>query len=642
MTFQQFALNNIIRSKRTYVAHFLSSAFSVMVFFMYSLLVFHPDLQGELTTVSVTLSALGKMGMQTSQYVIFIFSFFCLLYSVSVFLKTRKKEFGSLMLQGMSPRQLHQLVFLENMLIGITAIVCGILMGLILAKLILIISSNILGIHKGLTFYVPITAILMTFGAFLLLFLAISLLTLRIVKVGKIIELLRSEEKPRSEPKASIVLSLLAIILIIVGYELEFYFTLHQNLIFLIPTGVVLVIIGTYFIFTQFSVYILYKLKRKEAIFLKRLNLLTISELIYRMRDNAIMFFLVAIISAVSFTGIGTFMALGNPGLSEMTNPFAFTYQSSLKNKQEETHVQEINNKLKENHFSYREATATPKETENNLIVFSLTDFNSIANALGKPRESLTNDNETIVVPITVTQQKKFRKKESISKTIDLIQGDLDIQFRVKKTVPYIGWDGQVSGKTMIVVSDNMYEKIPSWSRDKTDLRKYHVFTVKDWEKSKEVASELEHSIPMDEKGDYFLSSLVRQWLSDKQENGILLIISALVGIVFFTFAASFLYARLYTDLERDQQQYMTIAKVGLTQNELKKVITRQLCIMFFLPLTLAVVHSVVAFTALQQLVSFSIVTDSVIILTCFICLQFMYFFVIRTRYLRYLYKKIM
>ncbi len=60
MTFQQFALNNIIRSKRTYVAHFLSSAFSVMVFFMYSLLVFHPDLQGELTTVSVTLSALGK------------------------------------------------------------------------------------------------------------------------------------------------------------------------------------------------------------------------------------------------------------------------------------------------------------------------------------------------------------------------------------------------------------------------------------------------------------------------------------------------------------------------------------------------------------------------------------------------------
>ncbi len=134
--------------------------------------------------------------MQTSQYVIFIFSFFCLLYSVSVFLKTRKKEFGSLMLQGMSPRQLHQLVFIENMLIGITAIVCGILMGLIL-----IISSNILGIHKGLTFYVPINAILMTFGAFSLLFLAISLLTLRIIKVGKIIELLRSEEKTRSDLK---------------------------------------------------------------------------------------------------------------------------------------------------------------------------------------------------------------------------------------------------------------------------------------------------------------------------------------------------------------------------------------------------------------------------------------------------------
>ncbi len=129
-------------------------------------------------------------------------------------------------------------------------------------------------------------------------------------------------------------------------------------------------------------------------------------------------FFWVAIISAVSFTGIGTFMALGNPGLSEMTNPFAFTYQSSLKNKQEETHVQEINNKLKENHFSYRDATATPKETENNLIVFSLTDFNSIANVLGKPRESLTNDNETIVVPITVTQQKNLERKRALVKRL--------------------------------------------------------------------------------------------------------------------------------------------------------------------------------------------------------------------------------
>ncbi|HDR6317908.1 TPA: ABC transporter permease [Bacillus thuringiensis] len=642
MTFQQFALNNIIRSKRTYVAHFLSSAFSVMFFFIYSLLVFHPDLRGELTTVSVTLSALGEIGMQTSQYIIFIFSFFCLVYSVRVFLKTRKKEFGFLMLQGMSPRQLHQLVFIENMVIGITAILCGIVMGLILAKLILIICSNILGIQKGLTFYVPIKAILMTTIAFSLLFLAISLLTLRIVKVGQIIELLRSEEKPKSEPKASIFLSLLAIILIIGGYELEFYFTMHQNLFFLIPTGVVLVVIGTYFIFTQFSVYTLHILKRKESIFLKRLNLLTISELIYRMRDNAIMFFLVAIISAVSFTGIGIFMSLGNPGLSAMTNPFAFTYQSSPENKAEKTHVLQINKKLEEFHFSYREAAAIPKKTENNLIVFRLTDFNSIAYALGQPRESLKNDDETIIVPTTASQLTKFKKKENVGTTIDLLQGDMDVQFHVKKTVPYIGWNGQEIGKIMVVVSDSMYEKIPSLSRDEMKLWKYHVFVVKDWVKSKEAASELEHSIPMDEKGDYSLNSLVIQWLSDKQENGMLLIISALVGIVFFTFAASFLYARLYTDLERDQQQYMTIAKVGLTQNELKKVITRQLCIMFFLPLAIAVVHSVVAFTVLQQLVSFSIVKDSFIILTSFIFLQFMYFFVIRSRYLRYLYKKIM
>ncbi|WMX58182.1 FtsX-like permease family protein [Peribacillus sp. R9-11] len=642
MTFRQFAFNNIIRNKRTYVAHFLSSAFSVMVFFIYALLVFHPDLQGELTTISATINILGKIGMQTSQYLIFIFSFFFLLYSVSAFLKVRKKEFGLLMIQGMSPRQLHQLLFIENMLIGMAAIICGITVGLILAKLVLIICANIFAIHKGLAFYIPIKAILMTVGAFLLLFLSIALLTSRIVKVGQLIELLLSEEKPKPEPKASIVLSLLAIILIVVGYAVEFYFTLHQNLLVLIPIGVVLVVIGTYFLFTQLSVYMLYILKRKESIFLKKLNLLTISELIYRMKDNAIMFFMVAIISAVSFTGIGTFMSLGNPGLAEMTNPFAFTYQSSPENKQEETHVSEIKKQLSEARFSYHEGTATPKETENDLIIFSLADFNSIANALGHPKETIRNDDEAIIVPTTVSQQTKFRNKEDVIKTIDLLQGNMDIQFHIKKTVSYIGWNEKDTGKTMVVVSDSMYEKIPNMSLNAMGLPKYHVFAVKDWEKSKEVASQLQHSIPLDEEGKYYLNSLVLQWLSDKQENGMLLIISALVGIVFFTFAASFLYSRLYTDLERDQQQYKTIAKVGLTQNELKKIITRQLCIMFFLPITIAVVHSIVAFNALQNLVSFSIVTDSFVILVSFMFLQIVYFFVIRWRYLRYLYKKTM
>lgn len=92
MNFRQFAVNNVLRSKRTYIAHFLSSAFSVMIFFVYGLLAFHPQIEDGIGASSGTLSMLGTMGMNVAQYIVYIFSFFFLLYSVGAFIKIRKKN----------------------------------------------------------------------------------------------------------------------------------------------------------------------------------------------------------------------------------------------------------------------------------------------------------------------------------------------------------------------------------------------------------------------------------------------------------------------------------------------------------------------------------------------------------------------
>lgn len=144
----------------------------------------------------------------------------------------------------------------------------------------------------------------------------------------------------------------------------------------------------------------------------------------------------------------------------------------------------------------------------------------------------------------------------------------------------------------------------------------------------------------MNESGEYsyYLKSLYLQWKGALQQNGILLIVSGLVGIVFFTFAASFVYFRLYTDLARDEQQYRMIAKVGLSRRELRTIVTRQLVMMFFLPMLVALIHTVVAFVGLQQLVDFSIVGHSVNIFIFFLGLQIVYFLVTRWRYLNRMY----
>lgn len=647
MTFQQFAFNNIMRSKRTYAAHFLSSTFSVMVFFTYALLLFHPNLQGELASTSVRMSQLGTMGMKISQYLIFIFSFFFLLYSVSSFLKTRKKEFGILMIHGMTPSQLNKLIFLENMLIGIASITFGILIGLIFSKLILLLCANILAIDNGLPFYIPIKAVFMTVGAFLALFLFISLFTSKMVKVNKLIELIKLEEKPKPEPKTSKVLAILSLVLIGLGYGFVFYFVkaIDFNMPYLV-IGVGCVVVGTYFLFSQLSVYVLHVLKKKDSVFFNKTNLLTISELAYRMRDNATMFFMLAIISAVAFTGIGTCLAMGNRGLAEMANPFAYTYTSMNGNKQEEEHIAEIKKQLTSSKFSFQVGVVSPKYSENNYTLIKISEYNQFAKLFGHKTEKLDNNQEIMLVPTTVSEKEKYVRGEGIPSTIDVVQGNLEMTLNVKKVIPHLTLP--IRGSATLVISDSLYDKIPTIrvEGDSKGIEKIYGFPVKDWEKTKDVTKKLEKTMGkesmMKSHYSFIFQSLYSQWISSKQENGILLIVSALVGIVFFTFAASLLYFRLYADLEREQQQYEMIAKVGLSRKELKKIVTRQLMLMFFLPITLAVIHSSVAFIALQQLVDFSVLKTSIFIFLAFVAIQSIYFFIIRWRYLQQLYKKIM
>ena len=83
------------------------------------------------------------------------------------------------------------------------------------------------------------------------------------------------------------------------------------------------------------------------------------------------------------------------------------------------------------------------------------------------------------------------------------------------------------------------------------------------------------------------------------------------------------------------------IAKVGLSKPELKKIVSRQLALLFFLPFVIAITHSAVAFTALQELADFSVLGSSIMVLISFLVLQIIYFYAVRAQYLKKMYKTI-
>ncbi|AWP29543.1 ABC transporter permease [Paenibacillus sp. Cedars] len=641
MNFRQFAINNVLRSKRTYIAHFLSSAFSVMIFFTYGLLSFHPQLKDGLVSSSGTLSMLGTMGMTVSQYIVFVFSFFFLLYSVGAFIKVRKKEFGILMILGMSRKQLNRMLFIENILIGAAAIIAGMGIGMLFSKLILLISAKLMAVDQGLPFYFPLQALVMTAVAYAVLFLLIALFSSLMLRKGTLLALVKAEESPKPQPKASPWLAVLAVFLIAAGYGMVMAFAILQifNLLLLLG-GVVLVITGTYFLFTQFSVYFMRYLQKRERFFFRKTNLLTVSELLYRIKDNAVMFFLVSVISASAFTGIGTTLAIGDPGLSAMENPYAYTY--SMYDEDEDKgnrHLDIIREELKKGGLDYKEAEVTPIFTDNGVKLIKLSEYNGLIQSLGFPAETL-GDLEGILTPGTVSEKNSYRIDGPLSDQFEVLNGKTSEIVKVLKAETFIAVP-ESYGETL-VVSDRLYEDALQAQQDQEyGYAAYHTFYVQDWKNTGDVSRSILERFNENEDNSYYLKSLYFDWKNAQQQNGILLMVSGLVGIVFFTFAASFVYFRLYADLARDEQQYRMIAKVGLSKKELGIIITKQLVIMFFLPMLIALIHSGVAFVALQQLVDFSIVGHSLKIFIFFLSIQIMYFFITRWRYLERLNKMI-
>jgi putative ABC transport system permease protein len=651
MNFRQFAINNVVRNKRIYLAHFLSSTFSVMIFFTYALLLFHPDLKEGLKGSSNTVTMLANQGFLIAEIIIFIFSFLFLLYSVGSFLKTRKKEFGIFQIIGMTRKQMNRLLFMENMCIGLAAIVAGVGLGMIFAKLILLICGSMLAVEESLRFYFPLKAIALTVGAFLLLFIVIALTSSLLMRKGSLIDLVKSEEKPKPEPKASRLLALLSVILIGGGYAGVFAFVWITYSFPLLLGSVVLVIAGTYLLFTQLSVYAIRALKGNKRLFFRKTNLLFLSELTYRMKDNAVMFFMVSVISASAFTGIGTMLAIADPGLSSMSNPYAFTYQNSWDTFSAERHIRKIEETLIDNEVPYQKGSyISLMDNEGNYII-KLSEYNHLAKALGYKERTLENTNESFMTPGNLTSRKALRAEAgqgSSQNNFDLWVGE--VQEKVRLTTPETEIVIPVEYKRDVyVVSNKLYDKMNKEFKNEIQADENFYFdrktqfVVTDWMGTRKFAPDLIESIQNDSgsQGYFELSALVLDWLNSKQTNGIILILSGLIGIVFFTFAASFTYFRLYADLERDEEQYRMIGKMGLSRPELRNIVTRQLLLMFFLPIVLAIIHSSVAFVALQQLVDFSVMGYTLRIFLVFASMQILFFLLVRWRYLRNMYAKL-
>src|SRR5699024_4163960 len=152
---------------------------------------------------------------------------------------------------------------------------------------------------------------IITFVSFNMLFFFISIFVTFIIRTGKIATLIKGEKIGKSEPKASVLLTILAVVLLGAGYGMALLAIGTTVVVVLLPVTV-LVTLGTYLLFSQLNVFLVRMLKARKGLFWKKTNMLLFSDLAYRMKDNARAFFMVTIISTVAFSAIGTLVGLNS------------------------------------------------------------------------------------------------------------------------------------------------------------------------------------------------------------------------------------------------------------------------------------------------------------------------------------------
>ncbi|WP_226036766.1 ABC transporter permease [Aquibacillus saliphilus] len=623
MTFRQFAFNNVLRNKRLYIAYFLSSMFTVMVFFTFAIFAFHP------TFSSGSINQNALLGMAVAGGIIYVFSFFFVLYSMSSFLQSRKREFGLLMMLGASNRQIRMMVFLENILIGFFATVGGILAGLVFAKVILLIAENVLIISESLDFYFPTLAIVVTFISFTFLFFCISIFVSFILRTNKLIDLIKGDRKSKGEPKASIILSILAALLLIVGYGSALYVKGEAVVFAMIPV-IVVVTLGTYLLFTQLSVYVIRMLKNNKSIFWRKTNMLLLSDLSFRMKDNARTFFMVAIISTVAFSAIGSLYGFGSyltKGVKEF-NPFTLTYspfrddsQAIIKEDISKINAilqdEKIDAKMEAMELTYFET----QEQDNTVLIVRASDYNRFAALIGE-KELHPKENEAIVLGQSDTGKKV---SERLMKSSILLDNGEEIQPSNVEASPVL-----LANNGFYVVNDKVHEQLglpvrndysAVWKAQEGQTEQM----IEVGRKINESDGDLQHkafSI------DYSLYEINKAY-------GPILFIGLFIGIVFFVSAGSFLYFRLFTSLDEEKRKLSAIAKIGLTQSELKKVVNRQIALLFFSPIVVALIHGAVALTALSRLFDYNLIVESSLVLGGFALIQIVYFLIVRFFYVK-------
>lgn len=631
MALFQLAVKNIKGNFSNYLVYFTSLVFSIVIYYTFVSLQYSDKIQD-----SILISDSMKFMFMASSFVLILFVALFILYSNSFFMRKRKREVGLYSMLGLRKKTIGQMLFFENVMMGLIALVIGIFLGTLLSKLFAMILVKLMGASAEVDFGISLMAIGQTVLVFLILILFTSIQGYRMIYRYKLIELFQAEKKGEEVPRASVLSTVVGLIFLGVSYWLilrPFPEELSETYIFTnYGIALLMLVVGTDLFFRFVTVFLLKWSQKNKYRYYRGTNLIETTQLLHRIKGNARTFSMIALMSGatISFFGATYSGYYSNEQSTKDVVPFSYSHLS--KGEEFDQKVEQVIASDKEHPIIAQLGIAVIKvegKLDFNLDyetgagpfqVISETTMNQVMEALGRDGEDISlSGNEAAAIKPRFT---KFTAADFEGKNFVLRLQDRDEQYRFLTMV-----DENVLPFTypdfVVVVSDEKFNELKEGMKPLT----YNVYEVKDENSAAETSATVNELVGKDFQT---YSSYYSEYKEGMEGNALMLFILGFLGLVFLGATGSIIYFKQLTEATESKQDYAILRKIGVNTKGIRHAINKQMVFVFGLPLTVGILHGcvILKFTSnfISDLIGISLVVPIVSAMAAFVMIYLGYY----------------
>ncbi len=628
MTLFNVVMKNLRHNFRQYLIYMASMVFSILIYFTFISLQYNE----QIASVSGLNDKMQPLLLVVS-FILLLFMVIFIGYSNSFFIQKRKREIGLYALLGTPKKKIAVMLCYENALLSTLAIVLGIGLGQLFSTFFSMIVIKLMGYSIVIQFTINNVAIVQTVVVFAVMTCITSLQGYAILYRFQLIDLFLAENKVQSSRKPSIVTALLSFCFIGVSYWMlltavdstSWHDHFGRNLFLTI----VLMVIGSYFFFYSLSGFWVQILQNNKSIYYKWRNLLTFTQLISRLKSNAIMLTIISLLNGMTLVAFGFAYSIYYNTLYTMEDHVPFSYQYEVISEELDYQVTALIQHNQEYPLLFDEtfeylmvnghATALERIPagfnyyNEQFAVLSKTVYNRLTDQLQRTQISELNENEAVLVGKNYIGSQK--KDENVGHSLELMLSNEDIPLSIVQNNIESIFNYSVQ-PSVLIVNDSIYRKLQSENSPITS----HVFKVDNEKQSAALTEQLQvlfetrltsnskNLTGLEPSGTIFYS-FSESYREAQSIYGLIIFTFGFLGLVFLSATGSIIYFKMLTEAEGDRQRYMTLRNVGMSRRKVQQVIARQYMIMFLLPLLVGILHSLMMLMSLSKVMDLNMMT---------------------------------